>query len=172
MSSIVIRAGQDADLPYVLDSFWRAFSESPCTAGTPAEVLIARMRWLLNSPSWELAVAILEADSSDLNVGWVVHQPGDRPRLAWVNVRGGWRRRGIGTALLRHAGIAKPGQHVDCAFLDPDVQRWVRDRHGLRLHWRPYLPDVALLDIRAAQAAAAAIDDTVDRAPDQGGTDG
>jgi GNAT superfamily N-acetyltransferase len=141
MSTIAIRSAVASDRAYLLDSFVRGYRASSFYAdGVDANVLGGLIDPLL--ALWDVAVAVDPA-SPDTLLGWICWSG---RAVAWLNVRGDFRRRGIGRVLLSHAGI-DVGDVAVCFLptaIDTEAGRQdfsaVARRKGYRLRFRPYLP--------------------------------
>jgi len=155
--SIVIRPGQREDRPFLFSTFVNGYERSHYAHGASARTLAALFGTVLSHPDWALAVACPPDDDGAI-VGWILYRPetSDRaPALAWLHVRGAYRRRGVGKALLAHAG-ARVGatQQVACTFLTPDAAKMAA-RHGLVLRFRPYIAvEAATIEDGAAKQSA------------------
>ncbi len=135
VAKFLIRDGTPADHPYVED-FWRVYvSESYYAFGTPASVLIGKMRALLKSTTWKLIVACVPEVPEEI-FGYLVYRP-EPFALGWCQVK--LKRRGI-ARLLMSAATNVTGGYVECAFYHPAAAKWLEPL-GIKLRFRPYLPD-------------------------------
>jgi hypothetical protein len=118
----------------ILDSFLQEYRQSRAASHTPPAVLLAKMRQLLNSPTWRTLVATPDGDEV---LGFLVYR--DAGCAAWLQVKRIYRKRGVARALCATAGLST--FCLDVAFM-PDRRKagWPQFR------FRPYLPDVAQLD--------------------------
>ena len=148
MSAVTIRRGTPTDWPHVGDSFFRSYHTSPHARGTPAKVLAEALDSLLGSPQWVLWVACATEEPSEI-LGWLLARIGVPQRAAWCFVKPIWRGKGVGRALVRHAGIT--AGEVEVAFLEPEVAKWVKAK-GLVLRLRPHLVAVTAYDAGKAVA--------------------
>lgn len=149
---VQIRPGRPEDRAFVIDSIVSTFRDAPQAQGASNVVLASLVEPLLDSPHWRLAVAHPPGDGDSI-LGFVLYGVGFRvPVVAWVHVRGPFRRHGIGHALVRHALGDRPPHEIHTPFLvqhvditGPPIVDLAR-RHGLVLRFRPYYPLQAALD--------------------------
>ena len=135
MAKLIIRDATPADHPFVED-FWRVYvSESYFAFGTPAAVLIGKMRALLRAPSWRCIVACVPEVPEEI-LGYLVYRP-EPFAVAWCQTK--WKRQGIARFLFESARGATGGP-IETAFIVPDVADWLRAK-GITLRFRPYLPE-------------------------------
>ena len=135
MARLIIRDATPADHPFVED-FWRVYvSTSYFAFGTPAAVLIGKMRALLKSPQWRCIVACLPEVPEEI-LGYLVYRT-EPFALAWCQVK--MKKRGIARMLFESA-TGMTGGPVETAFFVPDVAEWLRAK-GITLRFRPYLPE-------------------------------
>lgn len=138
----MIREGRTADWPCLKARFYDEFGQHSLAArGVPRQILMGKLLVLLESKAWRLITAVPEWDADEI-LGLLLYKPGANA-AAWLTVKEVYRGRGVGRALVDQAGI-KPG-NVDCAFIDPMAAKRA-ERHGYKLRYRPYLPDVAQWD--------------------------
>jgi len=137
MAKLIIRDATTADHPFVED-FWRVYvSTSYYAYGTPAAVLIGKMRALLRAPSWRCIVAC-HPDVPEEILGYLVYRP-EPFALAWCQTAKNLKRRGIARLLFESArGVT--GGPIETAFFVPDVGEWLRAK-GITLRFRPYISD-------------------------------
>lgn len=135
MSDIRIQDATAAHHPLILDSFLREYRETRAAAHTPPSVLLAKMQALLDSPTWR-ALVCLDPEFDEV-LGFLVYR--DAACAAWMQVKKKYRKRGVARALVNAAGLST--FCLDVAFM-PDRRKagWPQMR------FRPYLPDVAVLD--------------------------
>lgn len=105
-----MRPGEASDHAIILDSFWERYHLSPYAHGAPGAVLRALMKPLL--ASWKVTVAC-HPDIPDEVLGYVVWR--DPRCVAWLHVKGKYRRRGVAKAILGHIGC------VPCEISSPFV---------------------------------------------------
>ncbi len=157
-----IRDGRPDDWPYIFDSFVTVYSQAPHARGASRPVLASLLEPVLRS--WRTRVAVDPQDDTTI-VGFVIHEP-RQPRIAWVQVREAWRRKGVATALLADTGSVR--SEVETPFMVQRIGlikhggRWestgpkltdVAGHHGITLRFRPYLP--MALQLEQARAGAA-----------------
>ncbi len=150
---VQLRDGRQSDRALVLDSIISTYRQAPHAQGASNAVIASLIEPLLSHPHWRLTVACPEGEE-DTILGFVLYGVGFRiPTVAWLQVRGPWRRHGIGKALAAHAVGAKFPPEVHTAFM---VQRIgpgspslvdLAVLHGVSLRFRPYVPLQAALDV-------------------------
>lgn len=135
MSDIAIQDAAPAHYPLILDSFLHEYRESRAAKHTPPAVLLAKMRALLESPTWR-ALVCLDPEFDEV-LGFLVYR--DAGCAAWLQVKKKYRKRGVARALVNAAKLST--FCLDVAFM-PDRRKagWPQMR------FRPYLPDIAALD--------------------------
>jgi GNAT superfamily N-acetyltransferase len=121
------------DLNYVTSSFGREYSRTPLAMGTPARVLDAAIKRLIEDPEWKLAVCHLEGFEDEI-CGWILWR--DESTVGWVDVKHLYRRQGVARALVSHADLQRG--RLNAAFCVPKVSQMAH-RHGLCIDFRPYL---------------------------------
>lgn len=151
--TVVIRNGTADDCPLLFDAFFRVYggSESWYGRGTPHRILRAKMEQLLEAPHWRFTVACPSHEQTEI-MGMLVHCPpterNRRYQVGWISVKHDWLGNGIARALLKHAGMVPP-MELDCAFIMRNMLPKAGEptaRHGFKLYFKPYLPDIALLN--------------------------
>jgi GNAT superfamily N-acetyltransferase len=133
-NDIRIQDASTAHHALILDSFLHEYRTTRMANGTPPAVLLAKMRALLEAPTWRALVATPDGDEI---LGFLVYR--DATTAAWLQVKRIYRGRGVARALTKAAGLNEI--FLDVAFM-PDR----RLRNGPNCRFRPYLPDVAALD--------------------------
>lgn len=146
---IPIRDGRPDDWPYILDSFVTFYSQAPHARGASRAVLASLMEPVLRA--WRTRVAVDPDDDSTI-VGFCIFERRS-PRIAWVQVRDAWRRKGVATALLSDSGSVR--EEVETPFMVQRIGlirhssgRWesvgpklvdIAKANGVTLRFRPYL---------------------------------
>jgi hypothetical protein len=135
VSDIAIQDATPAHHNLICDSFLHEYRTAMMAKQTPAAVLLAKMRALLESPTWRTLVC-LDPEFDEV-LGFLVYR--DAGTAAWLQVKKKYRKRGVARALVNAAGLST--FCLDVAFM-PDRRKagWPQMR------FRPYLPDVAQLD--------------------------
>ncbi len=133
MTDISIRPGTEGEQRLAIDSFVHEYAKAPAATGTPRGLLAALFVRLLQS--WNFLVAV-EPDADEV-LGFIVYdfQTG---RVAWLQVKAPYRRRGVGKALLESADICKGS--LDVPFLPGRAFPKLAASKGYHLRFRPYLP--------------------------------
>ena len=128
-SAVPIRPATLADWGYILTTFAKSYAEvSAYAEHTSPAVLRELLKPALEH--WQTAVAV-DPDDETAILGWVCHRGGV---LAWLFVRPELRLVGLGSELLKHAGIT-PGTLI--MPFAPTRLRWLRTKWDIR--FRPYL---------------------------------
>lgn len=151
--AVVIRNGKAEDCPLLYDVFFNIYGGPNSVYGrsTPHRILRTKMEQLLEAPDWRFLVACPQHEQTEI-MGMLVYCPptryNKRYQVAWVSVRPHWQRQGIARALFKFAGMIPP-MDLDCAFLTREMlpkQGEQIARHGFKVYFKPYLPDIALLN--------------------------
>lgn len=134
-SEIRIRPGRPDERSLVLQSFVREYRGAPYATGVPPNALTAMMTRFLDA--WGFSVAV-EPESDEI-LGFAV---GGQGRIAWLQVKRLYRRRGVAKALLSELDVT-PGR-FSVPFLPgrtelgPNFGAFAA-AHGYRLQFRPWL---------------------------------
>lgn len=147
MAQIHIRRMVAADKPFITDSFLGTFRKSDFGDGVPARVLLGLFEPLL--AIWDVFVAVSPDDSDEI-LGWICSRSPDR--VAWIYIKAIYRRAGVATSLLAHAGV---GRVLRAPFVA--TSRWFVEaarEKGFRIRYRPHDRDAALDEVNALIADA------------------
>lgn len=149
---LLFRSGVAADHALVIDSVVTTYRQSPHAQGANNQVIASLVEALLFSDSWRLVIAHPEGEP-DTILGFAMHGIGFRfPSIAWLQVRGPFRRHGIGKALLHHIFGPDLPKELHTAFMVQSIDTnsppltTLAQQHSITLRFRPYLPLQAALD--------------------------
>jgi ribosomal protein S18 acetylase RimI-like enzyme len=131
-AEITIRPGTQAEWALAIDSFVESFRDAPVAEGCTRSTRAALFCVYLNE--WRYLVAV-EPEANEV-LGFIVASR-SRGHVAWLQVKAPYRRRGVATALLDAAEVAK-GQ-VKTPFLPGGGMCSLAREHGYRLCHRPWM---------------------------------
>ena len=129
---LTVRPATGDDSAYVMDSFVHEFGASVYADGLGR----GRVRRLMLD-CWGAGFApsvLYESDTPDEIIAWCMHR---HDAVAWVHVKGIYRRHGMAKELLGRLGIAK-GKILTPFVPSPAFAREAR-RHGWNLCHRPWI---------------------------------
>lgn len=145
-----------------MDSFVTVYSQAPHARGASRAVLASLMEPVLRA--WRTRVAV-DPDNGQI-VGFCIFER-RAPRIAWVQVRDVWRRKGVATALLSDSGSVRA--EVETPFMVQRIglikhgdRRWestgpklvdLAQKNGVTLRFRPYLALELQLELTRQGAA-------------------
>lgn len=130
---LIARPATQEDVAFVLNSFSHEFSRSVYSDGLARVQVRQLMVTILQRPDWN-ATILCESEVPDEILGYIVWR--SPTQIAWLQVKGRYRRQGIAHALLAAIG-AQPGP-VKATFLpSPAFARSLRAKAWDLLH-RPH----------------------------------
>lgn len=125
------------DEKFINAGFLRGFKASPYTYGLSADTYfsVARQAWKGIQRDMVTTVAHAKGKPDEM-MGFVTYRKDSRGVLgvAWLHVSKDWRRLGVGTALLEHAGARPRGQEIAALFGNPEaIDKFRRKGFSIRL---------------------------------------
>jgi hypothetical protein len=164
VSPVCIRKGTSKDFAIIRTDVLNALTShaSWFAHRVNKRILRAKLDALLLSPRWQLLVCCPIHEPIEVMGAILYRMPATAeqlerakenppitalplyPQLAWIFALPKYRRIGVATALLKHAGLADATE-IECAFMMPGMlKRLFGNRVSLR--YKPYLPDCEILE--------------------------
>jgi len=131
---LIVRKATEGDLAFVLDSFTKDYARVPYTEGLTRSQVRNLMVTLLSAPGWCCSI-LCDDEERDEIIAYAVWKAKDV--IAWLHVKGIYRRRGMAKRLLNAIG-ARPGPIRTPNPPGSKLARAARAR-GWQIHPRPYL---------------------------------
>lgn len=107
---VAFRPAGPLDEPLVNSAFLRGLRDSSHTFGLSSDTFFAvgRQAWAGIQRDFETTIAHAAGDPDEV-AGYVTHWKDERgvPMIAWLYVAKAWRKFGIATKLLAHAGVVR-----------------------------------------------------------------
>ena len=131
---ITIRKANTSDEAFILDSFVEEFRASVYCDEVPRTLIRGLLLEKIYSPSWNVTI-LCDDETEDEIIAYVVWK--DSQHIAWVHVKGIYRRQGFAKQILREINADKG--RIKTPFIpSPEFSRGVR-KAGWNLLHRPWM---------------------------------